>query len=480
MKTSQGAPSTDVQLVGGRYEVGRVLGRGGMADVVRARDRLLEREVAVKIFRPATASGLDGRGHSAEIRALAGLRHPGLVSLLDAGTDRVGAVDERTYLVMELVGGPSLADRLARGPLEPAAALALGAALAGTLAYIHSRGVIHRDIKPANILIDDTTAPATPRLTDFGVARLIDSARITEAGMTVGTANYLSPEQACGADIGAPSDVYSLGLVLLECLTGRTEYPGAGVAAAAARLHRDPVVPAHLDARWRGVLAAMTSRDPSLRPTAAHVADVLLGRLEAPAPVARDATTTVLPAAAPIGGSTITMPVAPQPRRRRRAAWAAPAIGAALLAVVIAVAAASSGGAPVHTPTPPAYPAASGALGTSLRQLESLVGASKLSAAAQLRLQSDTLALARAISYQDVPSARAALGDLGSDVASLQRAGELGASDAGAVSTQIATISGELTALLPTLTPSPAPTSAPSDGNGRADNGKGSDKGQGG
>lgn len=469
-QTTQVLPGADAPLLGGRYELGPLLGRGGVADVVRAHDRVLEREVAIKIFRPATAGGLDQRGHSAEIRALAGLRHPGLVSLLDAGTDHPGAPGERTYLVMELVQGPSLADRLAAGPLEPDDAVALGAALADTLAYVHSRGVVHRDIKPANILLDDATGTTTPRLTDFGVARLLDSTRLTEAGMTVGTANYLSPEQATGGAIGPATDVYALGLVLLECLTGRVEYPGTGVAAAAARLHRDPAIPPHVGERWLGLLAAMTAREPGERPPAAQVADVLHGRAAAPAPVVRDATTTVLPAADPIAGSTVMLPVVP-PRRRRRVVWVASAIGAALLAIVIAVAAASSGGSPVPTPAQPVYPAVSGALGTSLQQLESLVGAPSLSAAARLRLQSDTLALARAIAHQDVPSARATLGDLGTDVSSLQQTGELSPGQAAPISALIPTISGELTALI--ATPSPVTTSAPADGKGRSDNGKG-------
>src|SRR5205823_4403033 len=144
----------------------------------------------------------------------------------------------------------------------------LGAQIGNALAYVHGHGTIHRDIKPANILID---REGQPKITDFGIARLVDSARRTATGVTVGTAAYLSPEQVTGAEVGPACDVYSLGLVLLECLTGRREYPGTGAEAALARLHRPPEIPASLPRPWPGLLAAMTDSDPSRRPAAAEV-----------------------------------------------------------------------------------------------------------------------------------------------------------------------------------------------------------------
>ena len=171
---------------------------------------------------------------------------------------------------MEVVDGITLARALDGGPLAPHRAAALGAQLAGALAYVHERGVVHRDVKPANILVDDRTGQA--KLTDFGVARLVDGTRLTEAGTTLGTANYLAPEQATGDEVTPACDVYSLGLVLLECLTGSVAFPGYGVTAAVARLHRDPDIPAWLPDGWRGLLAAMTSRKAADRPRSADVA----------------------------------------------------------------------------------------------------------------------------------------------------------------------------------------------------------------
>ncbi len=177
---------------------------------------------------------------------------------------------------MELVDGTTLARVLDDGPLDRQRTAAIGTQLAGALAYVHERGVVHRDIKPANVLMGGRGCDVA-KLTDFGVARLIDSTRLTVHGTTLGTANYLSPEQTTGGDVGPASDVYSLALVLLECLTGQVAYPGYGVEAALARLHRPPTVPAWLDPAWRDLLAAMTAFDAADRPGAAEVA----GRLGA-------------------------------------------------------------------------------------------------------------------------------------------------------------------------------------------------------
>jgi eukaryotic-like serine/threonine-protein kinase len=344
-------------LLAGRYRLGAILGRGGMAEVLRADDTLLGRPVAIKLFRPEVASAADQRGHSAEIRALAGLRHPGLVTLLDAGTDAPDTPAERPFLVMELIDGPSLSDRLATGPLAPDLVADLGAQLAETLAYVHANGIVHRDVKPANILLDEVPGRAgalAPKLTDFGVARLIDATRLTQVGMTVGTANYLSPEQALGYDVDGATDVYGLGLVLLQCLTGRLAFPGTGVATAAARLHRDPDVPAGLDERWRRLLTAMTRREPAERPTAAQVADVLHETARVPA-------ATRMLAAAPAVSLRIDRArttVVPSPTRSRH--WLVWAVLAALAVVLIAVATLlvnySSGPGGGSTPGPTAPP----------------------------------------------------------------------------------------------------------------------------
>src|SRR6185437_6676062 len=145
----------------------------------------------------------------------------------------------------------------------------------GALAAVHSFGLVHRDIKPANILISTT---GDVKLSDFGIARELEAERLTAAADVIGTAAYLSPEQARGAEVGPPTDVYALGLVLLESLTGRREYPGQAVESAVARLLRDPVIPENLPGSWPTLLRAMTQSDPAQRPTAADVEATLTGR----------------------------------------------------------------------------------------------------------------------------------------------------------------------------------------------------------
>jgi serine/threonine protein kinase len=259
-----------------RYELKVAVGRGGMAEVWRAEDLLLQRTVAVKLF-------LSGTGHDARQRSeavtLARLAHPGLVTVFDAVlSDGVGG--QRSFLVTEFVDGPNLRqhlDQSAGGRMTSAEVADLGSQLAEALAYVHAAGIVHRDLKPANVLLDRLAAgaPRRPKLADFGIALLAGSARLTEHGTTIGTANYLSPEQVSGSGIGAASDVYSLGLILLECLTGELAYPGNGIEAAVARLHRPPRLPAGLTTQWRELLTKMFAYSPDERPLAATVAAAL-------------------------------------------------------------------------------------------------------------------------------------------------------------------------------------------------------------
>ena len=352
-------------VLGGRYRLLERIGRGGMADVFAAEDVLLTRRVAVKIFRFDLCTDDELRRVQAEMQTLAALHHPGLVTVFDAGTvHEAGSADELAspYLVMELVNGPNLGQRLAAaGALGEAHAVQLGAELAATLAYVHARNVIHRDVKPANILLDSAVADNVPfvsKLTDFGIARVVDSTHYTEAGLTIGTANYLSPEQALSAEVGTPTDIYSLGLVLLEGLTGKLAYPGSGVEAALARLNRQPEIPAELGAGWHRLLTAATDRDPANRPTAAELGAelrALAAGAELPG-MAADATAAVslLPLAvgAGRGGSPVSGPAAygRQPAYGGTPAAASGAMAAGGVAIASRAAAEVPGGYPAGNP----------------------------------------------------------------------------------------------------------------------------------
>ena len=251
-------------LLGDRYRVGERLGRGGMADVRRARDERLGREVAVKLL-PAGGSTDEARRMEAEIRMLARLDHPGLVRVLDTGTQA-----DRPWFAMDLVEGCTLSDLLADGPLAPEQVRRLGQGLAEALAAVHAGGVVHRDLKPSNVLLGDCRVDAV-RLTDFGVARVVAEAPVTATGIVLGTASYLAPEQVEGRLVGPAADVYTLGLLLVECLTGRREYQGTGLETAVARLHRSPRVPADLPPRLAHLLRWTTADDPERRPSAEEV-----------------------------------------------------------------------------------------------------------------------------------------------------------------------------------------------------------------
>ena len=335
--TSGGSES---EVIGDRYRLGELLGAGGMADVHRATDQALDRQVAVKMLRPI-AGGSEGRDRFiAEARMLAGLSHTGLVTVLDAGFDA-----ERPFLVMELVEGPTLAEVCA-APCDLERVESVGAQVAETLDFVHSRGIVHRDVKPGNVLLGPN---GQIKLADFGIARLVDQdPGFTRTGYAMGTVAYASPEQVRGETLTGATDTYSLGLVLLEALTGRREYDGNDLDAAQARLLREPRVGDDLPQPWPLLLREMTALDPTDRPTPAEVAARIrswhTGVIPATAAFPADPATT------PLLQETGPMPVADRAgesisRRARMVGWsisrlssqqrALIAVGAAILGLLI-------------------------------------------------------------------------------------------------------------------------------------------------
>ncbi|MDP1849845.1 MAG: serine/threonine-protein kinase, partial [Solirubrobacteraceae bacterium] len=222
-------PAPAGQLVLGRYRLGPRLGAGGMGVVHRARDEHLERDVAVK--RIAIGHDPDGRGER-EALAAARLSHAGIVALFESGRD-----EDAVYLVSELVEGATLAELLRDGALSDRDVLRIGAALCAALAHAHKRGVIHRDVKPSNVICPGAEDGAgTAKLTDFGIARMADHDVLTRTGDIIGTLAYMAPEQARGEKITAAVDVYALGVVLYEALSGVNPIRAGNPAATARRV----------------------------------------------------------------------------------------------------------------------------------------------------------------------------------------------------------------------------------------------------
>lgn len=334
------ARAVDDRVLLDRYELTGRLGHGGMASVFRARDLLLDREVAVKLFDHGTA--VEDARRRGEATLLARLSHPHLVALHDAHLAADG--DETpSFLVMELVDGEDLRTRLERGPLPADEAVEVAVGIAEALVVVHGAGMVHRDLKPGNILLADARVPGgrpIVKLADFGIAHLLGSERITTIGTVIGTAGYLSPEQFLGGEPGPAADIYALGLVVLEALTGVREYPGTPLEAVAARADHDPRIPASLPEDWRGLLGAMTARDPARRPTAMEVAVMareLAPQLDGwePEQVHEAAAgASPAPALVPAGGAATTR-VLPDARtaRRRRGFLTAGAVAGSLVVI---------------------------------------------------------------------------------------------------------------------------------------------------
>ena len=234
--------ATTPQVLLGRYEVGRLLGAGGMAEVFEGRDRLLARRVAIKVLQAQFARDPSFLiRFKREAQAAASLSHPNIVGVYDTGVQ-----DDTHFIVMEYVDGRTLRELVrADGPLQPERAAEISADVAAALAAAHARGLIHRDVKPGNIML----SPAGQvKVMDFGIARAASHTQITQTAAVVGTAQYISPEQAQGQTVDYRSDLYSLGCCLYEMLTGTVPFTGATPVAIAYRhVREDPTPPRQLN-----------------------------------------------------------------------------------------------------------------------------------------------------------------------------------------------------------------------------------------
>ena len=237
-------------LLGGRYELDQIIGRGGMAEVWRARDTRLERDVAVKRLRVDLASDPTFQARfRREAQSAAGLNHPNIVAVYDTGEERDTVSDVSVpYIVMELVEGVTLREVLRDGrKILPERALEFTAGVLDALAYSHRAGIIHRDIKPANVML---TPNGTVKVMDFGIARAVadTSATMTQTAAVIGTAQYLSPEQARGEKVDNRSDIYSVGCLLYELLTSQPLFKGdSPVSVAYQHVREIPVPPSQID-----------------------------------------------------------------------------------------------------------------------------------------------------------------------------------------------------------------------------------------
>jgi serine/threonine protein kinase len=238
-------------LLNGRYRLDAKIGAGGMSTVYLAFDQTLERPVAIKLLHREIAGDSDQlERFRREARSVAQLSHPHIVTVIDAGED-----DGRPYIVFEYVEGETLKDRIRRlGQLPVAEALAYAIEIARALGAAHARNIVHRDVKPQNVLID---TEGSGKVTDFGIARSLDEEGLTADGRVLGTTDYVSPEQALGHPVTGQSDLYSLGIVLYEMLTGEVPFKGDNQVAVAMKHVREELP--DIQARRPGVSAALAA-----------------------------------------------------------------------------------------------------------------------------------------------------------------------------------------------------------------------------
>ncbi|GAB3453939.1 hypothetical protein GCM10027570_33600 [Streptomonospora sediminis] len=291
-------------VLSGRYELKEQIGSGGMGSVWRADDTLLNREVAVKLLHPAQMAEPTSRERfRTEGRITAGLSHPGIAQVYDYGEQ-----GGRAFLIMELVPGEPLSSILRRNDgLEPSVTLDIAGQAAAALAAAHARGVVHRDIKPGNLLVTDD---GTVKLTDFGIARGNESVTLTQTGMVMGTAQYISPEQASGRPATFASDIYALGVVAYECLAGQPPFTADTPLALALAHTREPPppLPGSVPQQTAALVEQLLEKAPGDRPGSAGEVAALAQRLRNDMGAAVGGATTAMdlpdPARTMVAGAT--------------------------------------------------------------------------------------------------------------------------------------------------------------------------------
>ncbi len=306
-----------------RYELEELVGSGGMSSVYRAHDRLLDRKVALKVLHEQYTGDAEHVGRFRhEARAVATLSHPNIVTVIDRGEH-----DGRQFIVLEYVDGENLKELIRRGPLPVATAVDLAIQISQGLAFAHQQGLVHRDVKPQNVLLD---GDGQVKVTDFGIARSLDVQHgMTQTGTVLGTSDYIAPEQAQGQRVDEHTDVYSLGVVLYELLTGEVPFPGENFVAVAMRHINEPP-PAIRDRRPdvspRLEAAVQKAMAKDARDRFPSMADFRL-ELEASLAEAQGATQVIAPARRPIR------------RKRGVSPWPLLLVVAALIAIGAVIAA---------------------------------------------------------------------------------------------------------------------------------------------
>ena len=487
------APTRPERVIAGRYEVGDLLGRGGMAEVFAGTDRRLGREVAVKLLLPAMAARPDIRSRfEAEARSAASLSHPNAVAVFDTG-EHEGV----PYIVMERLPGETLADRIAAGPVDPAWLSERAVEVLGALGAAHAAGMVHRDVKPGNILL---AADGRAKVADFGIAKsaeAVGGGDLTSTGQLLGTPAYLAPERVDGAPADPRSDLWAVGVVLYEALTGRKPFSGTtalAIARAVSTGEHQPLSEARpdLDPTLVAAVERAMATDPAARfASAAAMTQALATPAARAGPQlhladtvdsARADPTMVLgeqAAPARAGQASPHRPASGGPVLRRRALLGA-AMVAALLVVFLVARAAVDDDPSENVAT---GPAAGSAPSTVPAEVTTTVAptawlAEKLrDAAAGLDSNDGPLVATLASRLRTVADQVEAGADAGGEattalavVAGLERAGQLPDDKARPIIELLSQVPGVNLAVLDALTPT-TPTTAAPDGGGGGDGG---------